>query len=68
MLPKEAEKTYRYAVELNPRHSEALYRLGVFASQRGDHLEMQSVSTKLAKIDSEMAEEFNKAMGCTATC
>lgn len=68
MLPKEAEKTYRHAVELNPRHSEALYRLGVFASQRGDHLEMQSVSIKLAKIDSEMAAEFNKAMGCTASC
>lgn len=64
----EAEKSYRKAAELNPHHSKALYRLGVFASERGDREEMHTVSTKLAKIDSEMAAEFNKAVGCAATC
>lgn len=66
--PGDAEKSYRKAVTINPRHSEALYRLGVFASQRGDREEMHSVSTKLAKIDSEMAAEFDKAVGCDVNC
>lgn len=64
----EAEKSYRKAAELNPQHSEALYRLGVFASERGDREEMHSVSMKLTKIDSEMAAEFNKTVGCEADC
>jgi serine protease Do len=63
-----AEQTYRKAAELNPNHSEALYRLGVFASQRGDRAEMHTVSTKLSLIDSELAAEFNKAVGCDASC
>lgn len=66
--PQEAEKSYRHAAALNPDHSEALYRLGVFASQRGDRDEMQTVSAKLAKIDMEMAADFNKAVGCDAAC
>ena len=65
---QEAEHAYRKAAELNPDHGEALYRLGVFASQRGDREEMHSVSTRLATIDSEMAAEFNKAVGCEASC
>jgi serine protease Do len=66
--PGDAEKSYRHAAELNPRHSEALYRLGVFASQRGDRQEMHSVSSTLANIDSELAAEFDKAVGCPVTC
>ena len=66
--PGDAEKSYRQAIAINPKHSEALYRLGVFASQRGDREEMHSVSTKLTKIDSEMAAEFNKAVGCDVNC
>lgn len=66
--PEDAEKSYRHAAELNPRHSEALYRLGIFASHRGDREEMHKVSAKLAKIDMEMAEDFNKAVGCGAAC
>lgn len=66
--PEDAEKSYRHAVALNPRHSEALYRLGIFASQRGDRDEMQTVSAKLAKIDMKMAEDFKTAVGCSATC
>jgi serine protease Do len=64
----DAEKTYRKAAQLNPNHSEALYRLGVFASRRGDREEMHNVSTKLARIDSEMAAEFDKTVGCPTSC
>ena len=66
--PVDAEKSYRQAVAINPKHSEALYRLGVFASQRGDREEIHSVSTILTKIDSEMAAEFNKTVGCDTNC
>jgi serine protease Do len=66
--PGDAEKSYRQAIAINPKHSDALYRLGVFASQRGDREEMHSVSTKLTKIDSEMAAEFNKTVGCDVNC
>jgi serine protease Do len=67
-LKAEAEQSYRKAAELNPQHSEALYRLGVFASERGDHQEMHDVSNKLTQIDSEMAADFNKTVGCEASC
>jgi serine protease Do len=67
-LKAEAEQSYRKAAELNPQHSEALYRLGVFASERGDRQEMHDVSTKLTQIDSEMAADFNKTVGCEASC
>ena len=67
-LKAEAEQSYRKAAELNPQHSEALYRLGVFASERGDRQEMHDVSTKLTQIDSEMAADFNKTVGCEANC
>lgn len=67
-LKAEAEQSYRKAAELNPQHSEALYRLGVFASERGDRQEMHDVSNKLTQIDSEMAADFNKTVGCEASC
>lgn len=67
-LKAEAEQSYRKAAELNPQHSEALYRLGVFASERGDRQEMHDVSNKLTQIDSEMAADFNKTVGCEANC
>lgn len=66
--PEDAEKSYRHATALNPGHSEALYRLGMFASLRGDRDEMRNISVMLAKIDAEMAEEFNKAVGCASIC
>jgi serine protease Do len=63
-----AIESFRKAVALNPKHGDALFRLGVFASNRGDREEMRNVSITLAKIDSEMALEFNKAVGCNAEC
>jgi hypothetical protein len=64
----EAEKSYRKAVELNPQHSESLYRLGLFAAQRGDREEMHKVSLRLTALDGEMADNFNKETGCDASC
>ncbi|HQR50632.1 MAG TPA: trypsin-like peptidase domain-containing protein [Methylophilaceae bacterium] len=66
--PEEAQQSYSTATTINPLHSEALFRLGVFASKRGDRAKVHNVSLILAEIDSEMAAEFNKAAGCTAEC
>jgi serine protease Do len=63
-----AETHYQHAAALNPGHTEALFRLGVFAAQRGDRDKMHHVSMTLTKFDSEMAEEFNKEVGCQTEC
>jgi Tfp pilus assembly protein PilF len=65
---EEAQKSYRMATTLDPRHADALFRLGVFASKRGDREETHQVSLRLAQIDPEMAENFNQAVGCNANC
>ena len=66
--PEEAKNSYQKATRIDPRHGEALFRLGVFAAQRGDRAEMHSVSLTLAKIDLDMATEFNKTVGCGTEC
>lgn len=66
--PEDAQISYRKATMIDPRHSEALFRLGVFAAQRGDRDEMHQVSITLAQIDSEMAYEFNETVGCGTEC
>lgn len=65
---EEAQRAYRTATSLNARHLEALFRLGVYASKRGDKEETHQVSVTLAKIDGEMADKFNKEVGCNAAC
>lgn len=65
---EQAEKSYRMATGIDPNHVDALFRLGVFASKRGDREEIHQVSVILAKIDPEMAQTFNKEVGCNANC
>ena len=38
------------------------------ASRRGDQMEMHRIAVALAEIDSEIAEDFNKAIGCPTGC
>lgn len=63
-----AQQSFRKTVALNPKHGDALFRLGVYAAQRGDREEVRSVSLILTKLDVEMAEEYHKAVGCGAEC
>jgi tetratricopeptide (TPR) repeat protein len=65
---EQALQSYGKATAINPHHIEALFRLGVFASQRGDQAEVHNVGLILAKIDSEIATEFKKAAGCNTEC
>ena len=64
----QAQQSFRKSVAINARHSESLYRLGIFASERGDREEVHNVSVTLAQIDPEMADNFNKTVGCNAAC
>lgn len=65
---EDAQKSYRKATLILPNHAEALFRLGLFASKRGDRDEMHTVSITLAKIDPNLAAEFNKSVGCETEC
>lgn len=64
----EAHDAYTRAVALNPQHGESLFRLGLFASRRGDDAELQSIMLALTSLDRAMADDFRKAVGCTAEC
>ena len=64
----EAQQAFRKAVALNPGHSDALFRIGVYAAKHGDRDEMRNIGITLAKLDNQMAEEYNKAVGCATEC
>ncbi len=64
----ESEATYKKVTSLDNTHAEAYYRLGLFASQRGDRSAIHDISLKLAKLDGVIADEFNKTVGCAAEC
>lgn len=66
--PEEALRSYHRSFELDARHAEALYRIGMLASRRGDQNEIQNVSAQLARINVELAGEFDKAVGCGSMC
>ncbi|OIQ80446.1 periplasmic pH-dependent serine endoprotease DegQ precursor [mine drainage metagenome] len=63
-----AQQSYQKTISLDPAHGDALFHLGIFASRRGDQGEMHRISAALAQIDRVIAEDFNKAAGCTAAC
>lgn len=65
---EQSQQSYRHATRLEPRHADALFRLGIFASKRGDHDEIRQVSISLTQIDPELAQSFNKEAGCGASC
>lgn len=66
--PEEALRAYTRAVALKPQHGAALYRLGLFASQRGDREELHHISTLLASIDRALAEDLRREADCNAKC
>ena len=65
---KEAEEDYRKAVSLNGRNIDALFRIGVIASQKGDKDEVHEIELALMGIDKDIADQFSEAAGCTAQC
>ena len=67
-LKVEAEKSYRHALMLSQGNIDAMFRLGVLASEKGNIKEVQEIKLALGNIDAEMAEEFNKAITCGENC
>ena len=56
----EAEKSYRIALKLNQKHTEALYGLGLIASAKGDQKQVQEINLAILDIDPQLSEEFTK--------
>lgn len=63
-----ARASFEHAIQLNPKHIEALYQLGLLASHRGDQAELHEISDRLAKIDAQSAKKLDHEAGCTTAC
>jgi hypothetical protein len=67
-LKIEAEKSYRHALMLSQGNIDALFRVGVLASEKGNITEVQEIKLALTNVDAEIGEEFNKAITCGDSC
>ena len=64
----EAEKAYRQSVAVNAGNTDALFRIGVIASEKGDKKEVHAINLALLDIDKDLAAEFSKTVGCNTEC
>lgn len=64
----EAESAYRKSTALNGSNTDALFRLGIIAAQRGNQDEVRAINLALLNIDKTIAREFSEAVGCKADC
>lgn len=64
----EAEAAYRKSVQLYASNTDALFRLGVMASEKGDTEQVKSINTTLLALNKDLAAEFNKAISCKDPC
>ncbi len=65
---KEAESDYRQSIMLNKSNSDALFRLGMLASEKGDLEEVKRINLVLMEIDKDIAEEFKASTDCKTQC
>ena len=64
----EAEKSYRHAIMLNGQNIDALFRVGLIASERGNKTEVEAIKVAISQINQETAEEFSQAVSCSGAC
>lgn len=64
----DAERAYKQALSLEPNNADALYRLGIMASKKGQQDEVKAVLVALRAIDEDIAHEFDKESSCTSQC
>ena len=64
----QAAQAYRQSVQIDPRNTDALFRIGIIASKNGDADEVHAINLAILDIDRELAAEFSKAAGCNGTC
>lgn len=58
-----AKKTYQKVLALAPKHSSALYQLGLIAKEEGDAVTVTKISQSLASIDPDFAEDYDITVG-----
>lgn len=64
----EAEKSYRHAIMLNAQNIDALFRVGLIASEKGNTTEVEAIKVSISQINQEIAEEFSLAVSCSTAC
>ncbi|ADQ84498.1 trypsin-like peptidase domain-containing protein [Methylovorus sp. MP688] len=65
---EEAEKHYRKSLALDANNTDALFRIGVIANDKGDKQEVHKISLALINLDKNIAEEFGDTVGCKLEC
>ena len=58
-----AKKSYAKVLQLAPKHSSAIYQLGVMAKTQGDEQQVKWVSAQLTAIDPDIAEDYELEVG-----
>ena len=58
-----AKQSYNKVLSLAPKHSSAIYQLGLMAKTLGDDVEVKNISARLAAIDTDFAEGYNIDVG-----
>jgi len=64
----EAEKSYRHAIMLNGQNIDALFRVGLIASEKGNASEVEAIKVSISQVNAETAEEFSQAVSCASAC
>lgn len=65
---EKAETAYKKALEISPSNSDALFRIGIIANEKGDQDKVNQINLALLDLDKEIAEEFSKAINCKTDC
>ncbi len=58
-----AKKTYAKVLSLAPKHSSALYQLGLMAKMEGNDTELKHIASLLDALDPDFAEDFEIEVG-----
>jgi len=64
----EAEQAYRKSIALDAANTDALFRIGIIASKKGDSAEVHAVNLGLTDLDKDIAREFSQTVGCDGQC
>ncbi len=59
---------YHKALTLNPQHTEAMFRLGLSAAEKGNNSEFESLQKQLATLDSDLADQLAQRVNCKSEC
>ena len=58
-----AKRSYLKVLSLAPKHSSAIYQLGLLAKSQGDEQQVKKISAQLASIDPDIAEDYELEVG-----